>query len=94
MGITYLIRAAKKRYIIRNTMQKDKIANKSATLQLRGVDTVLEGKIIEQGDGGFWFTMNKDTIMKIAGRGTPPQEVSQTYVFIPFSSIFWLKLDD
>jgi dsDNA-binding SOS-regulon protein len=74
-------------------MQKDKIVDKFATLQLLG-GTVLHGKITEQDDNGFWLAMSKDEIMKIVGQGAPPQENSLADVFIPFSSISWLKLED
>ncbi len=71
-------------------MQKDKIVKKSATLKLRGVDTVLYGTIMEQDDNGFWLVLNKDTLTKIVGMGALPHGGSQAEVFIPFSSISWL----
>jgi hypothetical protein len=74
-------------------MQKNKTAKKSATLKLRGVDTVLYGTITEQDKNGFWLVLQKETLTKILGQGTLQHGGSSADVFIPFSSISWLAVE-
>ena len=73
-------------------MKEVEVDGKPARIKLRGADTMVNGKILQRSDGGFWLTLANDDLKKIVGPEHLPQAGTQAQVFVPASSILWLVL--